>query len=63
MTEIALVEVTITAPDPDWLTDLCHQRFDARLPIRSRPRALRLHNTGTIRDLERSCRQERPPRS
>lgn len=26
-----LCEVTITAPDPDWLTDLCHQLLDARL--------------------------------
>jgi periplasmic divalent cation tolerance protein len=26
-----LVEVTITAPDPDWLTDLCRQLVDARL--------------------------------
>ncbi|WP_028058910.1 divalent-cation tolerance protein CutA [Candidatus Solirubrobacter pratensis] len=26
-----LVEVTITAPDRDWLIDLCHQLVDARL--------------------------------
>ena len=26
-----LVEVTITAPDPAWLGDLCHQLVDARL--------------------------------
>ncbi len=26
-----LVEVTITAPDRDWLVDLCHQLVDARL--------------------------------
>jgi periplasmic divalent cation tolerance protein len=26
-----LVEVTITAPDPEWLTDLCRQLVDARL--------------------------------
>jgi periplasmic divalent cation tolerance protein len=26
-----LVEVTITAPDPTWLTDLCRQLVDARL--------------------------------
>ena len=26
-----LVEVTITAPDPNWLVDLCHQLVDARL--------------------------------
>jgi periplasmic divalent cation tolerance protein len=26
-----LCEVIITAPDPDWLADLCHQLVDARL--------------------------------
>ena len=26
-----LVEVTITAPDRDWLVDLCHQLVDSRL--------------------------------
>jgi periplasmic divalent cation tolerance protein len=31
MTDTDLVEVTITAPDPDWLTDLCRQLVDARL--------------------------------
>ena len=31
MTSDDIVEVTITAPDPDWLTDLCHQLVDARL--------------------------------
>jgi periplasmic divalent cation tolerance protein len=31
MTGTDLVEVTITAPDPDWLTDLCRQLVDARL--------------------------------
>lgn len=31
VTEHDLVEVTITAPDADWLTDLCHQLVDARL--------------------------------
>ena len=31
MTNDDIVEVTITAPDPDWLIDLCHQLVDARL--------------------------------
>jgi periplasmic divalent cation tolerance protein len=31
MTDTDLVEVTITAPDPAWLTDLCRQLVDARL--------------------------------
>jgi periplasmic divalent cation tolerance protein len=31
MTGTGLVEVTITAPDADWLTDLCRQLVDARL--------------------------------
>ena len=31
MTHTDLVEVTITAPDRDWLVDLCHQLVDARL--------------------------------
>ncbi|MDA0164230.1 divalent-cation tolerance protein CutA [Solirubrobacter ginsenosidimutans] len=31
MTDSDLVEVTITAPDADWLTDLCRQLVDARL--------------------------------
>lgn len=31
MTDSDLVEVTITAPDPDWLTDLCRQLVDAHL--------------------------------
>jgi periplasmic divalent cation tolerance protein len=31
MTDTDLVELTITAPDPDWLTDLCRQLVDARL--------------------------------
>ena len=30
MTDTDLIEVTITAPDRDWLTDLCHQLVDAR---------------------------------
>lgn len=31
MTDTDLVEVTITAPDAEWLTDLCRQLVDARL--------------------------------
>jgi periplasmic divalent cation tolerance protein len=31
MTINDIVEVTITAPDRDWLVDLCHQLVDARL--------------------------------
>jgi periplasmic divalent cation tolerance protein len=31
MTNTEFVEVTITAPDRDWLVDLCHQLLDARL--------------------------------
>lgn len=31
MTTDDLVEVTITAPDCDWLVDLCRQLVDARL--------------------------------
>jgi periplasmic divalent cation tolerance protein len=31
MTDSDLVEVTITAPDAEWLTDLCRQLVDARL--------------------------------
>jgi hypothetical protein len=31
MTNDDIVEVTITAPDPDWLIDLCHQLVDGRL--------------------------------
>ena len=31
MTDTDLVEVTITAPDRDWLVDLCRQLVDARL--------------------------------
>jgi periplasmic divalent cation tolerance protein len=30
-TKDGIVEVTITAPDPAWLTDLCHQLVVARL--------------------------------
>jgi periplasmic divalent cation tolerance protein len=31
MTDTDLVEVTITAPDPDWLTELCRELVAARL--------------------------------
>src|SRR4051794_8737323 len=31
MTDADLVEVTITAPDADWLTELCRQLVGARL--------------------------------
>src|SRR3954468_7519568 len=31
MSDTDLVEVTITAPDHDWLTDLCRQLVPARL--------------------------------
>ena len=31
MTSDDIVEVTVTALDPDWLIDLCHQLVDARL--------------------------------
>jgi periplasmic divalent cation tolerance protein len=31
VTETGLCEVTITAPDPDWLADLCRQLVHARL--------------------------------
>lgn len=31
MTDTDLCEVTVTAPDPDWLVDLCRQLVDARL--------------------------------
>ena len=31
MSADALCEVTITAPDPDWLTDLCRDLIDAQL--------------------------------
>ncbi len=31
MTSNDIVEVTVTAPDPDWLIDLCRQLIDARL--------------------------------
>ena len=31
MTADDLCEVIITAPDPDWLTDLCRQLVEARL--------------------------------
>jgi hypothetical protein len=31
MTDIDLVEVTITAPDRDWLVDLCRQLVESRL--------------------------------
>ena len=33
MTHDEPIEVIVTAPDRDWLEDLCHQLVDARLAV------------------------------
>ena len=66
MTDSELVEVTITAPDPDWLADLCVQLVEARLassahvvhPIMSIYRwAGEVHRTTEARAFLRSRRE------